>query len=342
MKKYNLDSFLSNLFNWVDSFKYNNIPGYFSVKKEKKKPSLYGVCDIVFNLVIPNQLDFYLETHENEEIQKWIEEIQSYQDPKRGWIKEPKFNFGFHFKEHSTAYAISVLKLLKAKPKYRLRISQKLNSKKGLEKWLKKVPEWGLLLWPGSHRGGGIGSIFATLGAEYFPHEKFFDWYFNWLDLRADPEVGFWRIGWNHKFKKRLTIHELGGAIHYYWIYEFMGHQIPYPERVIDSTLKLQNKLGLWDKNVSYCIDFDAIFSLLRCCRQTDGYRKDDIKKAILKYLEYTIMTLNDKKFFFNRYNNSHKLTGCLASIAEIYQFMPELFNLPKPWIQTIDITPWI
>jgi len=28
--------------------------------------------------------------------------------------------------------------------------------------------------------------------------------------------------------------------------------------------------------------------------------------------------------------------------IAEIYKSMPELLDLPKPWIETLDITPWI
>lgn len=150
-------------------------------------------------------------------------------------------------------------------------------------------------------------------------------------------------MGWIHKIiKNRLTKHELGGAIHYYWIYEFLNRPIPYPERVIDSTLKLQNKLGLWDKNVSYCIDLDAIFSLLRCLKQTRGYREEDIKSAIKKYLDYTIPCLNDKQFLFNCYNNTHKLTGCLGAIAEIYKYMPELIESSTPWIQTLDITPWI
>jgi hypothetical protein len=342
MKKYNLDKFCGILFDWVDSFKFNNIPGQFCVNREKKNPSLYGISDVVYNLVIPNQLTNYLETHRKENINSWIKEIQSYQNPKNGWIKERWFNFGLHFKEHSTAFATSVLKLLDSRPKYGFKILKKLVSKKKVETWLKTKPEWGFLYWPGSHRGGGIGAIFATLGPKNYPHENFFDWYFDWLDRHADPEVGYWRLGWIHKFKKRLTKQELGGAIHYYWIYEFLKHPIPYPEKVIDSTLKLQNKLGLWDGDISYCIDLDAIFCLTRCSAQINGYREDDIRDAIIKYLDYTIPTLNDKDFLFSRYDTTHKLTGCLEAIAEIQKFYPELFDLPNPWIETLDITPWI
>ncbi|MFX1495524.1 MAG: hypothetical protein ACFFBZ_14670 [Promethearchaeota archaeon] len=346
MSQYNLDSFLENLFEWVDSFKIDNEAGHFSLIRGKNKPSLYGICDIVFNLVIPNQLDKYISFYEID-IQMWIKQIQSYQVLKTGWFKDRYFNYKFRSPltgqwEHCTAFATSVLKLLETTPKYSLEITKKLNTKKKVEWWLNKVPEWGFLYWPGSHKGGGIGAIFATLEEDKYPHKDFFNWYFDWLDDKADPEIGFWRLGWNHKISKSLTKHELGDAVHYYWIYEFMGHPIQFPEKVIDSTLKLQNELGLWDKDISYCIDFDAIFSLLRCCRQTKGYRKEDVKDALVKYLDYTVPCLNDREFLFNRYENTHKLTGCLEAIAEIYKFMPELFDLPKPWIETLDITPWI
>lgn len=342
MNRYNLDQFLINLYAWVDSFKLVKPPTRFSVEHDQERMSLYGLCDMVFNLTIPNEIENYINTHDDLERKDWISNIQSYQSETTGWFKEGIFNYGFHFKEHSTAFAVSALNLLGAKPKYPLKIRESLNSEGKVYHWLKKIPEWGLLFWPGSHRGGGIGATFATLGKENYPHEDFFNWYFKWLDSKADPEVGFWRIGWNHKIKRRLTIQELGGSIHYYWIYEFLDHPIPFPEKVIDSTLKLQNKLGLWDNNVSYCIDLDAIFSLVRCCKLTNGYRKEDIEFAIIKYLDYTIPSLNDKDFLFNRYDNTHRLTGCLEAIAEIYKYMPELFDLPKPWIETLDITPWI
>jgi hypothetical protein len=340
MTKYNLKSFLANLFDWVNSHRVDNKTGFFSAKANQNSPTLYGLTDMVYNLLIPNQLDEYLLKYTELNKEKWIEKIQSYQNSKTGWFKEPGFNFGYHFKEHSSAFATSALKLLGAEPLFEFKISNKLISQPKVNNWLKKVPEWGLLFWAGSHRGGGVASIFATI--KKLPHDEFFDWYFGWLDNRADPKVGYWRIGWNHKLRKRLTIQELGGSIHYYWIYNYMNRPIPYPEKVIDSTLALQNERGLWDKDVSYCIDLDAIFALLRCQKLVPSYRNQEIKGAILKYLDYTIPSLNDRDFLFFRYDNSHKLTGCLGAIAEVYKYYPELFDFPKPFIQTLDITPWI
>jgi len=347
MKKYQLDGFYKHIISWVESFKINDGDGNFSLIREKKKPSLYGICDIIFNLFIANKIDSYLNSHEIETKEGWIKEIQSYQNPKTGWFKDNYFNYKFRSPltgqwQHATAFAVSALKLLGASPKYRFQFVKKLDTRKKVEEWLRKVPEWGLFFWPGSHRGGGIGAIFATLGKDFYPHDDFFQWYFDWLDKKADPKVGFWRLGWNHKLKKRLTKHELGGAIHYYWIYEFMGRAIPYPKRVIDSTLKLQNDHGLWDDDVPYCIDLDAIFSLLRCQKIVKEYRKEDISQAIIKFLDYTIPCIYDEEFLFDRYVSAHKLTGSLGAIAEIYKFMPELFDPSIKFIQSLDISPWI
>jgi len=181
------------------------------------------------------------------------------------------------------------------------------------------------------------------MGPEYYPHQDFFEWYFDWLNRKADKNVGFWRIGWVHKLiKNRLTKNELGGAVHYYWIYEFFKRPWPYPEKIIDSILLLQNEKGTWHHEFSYCIDLDAVHALIRCLKQTEGYRKKDIEMALLKYLKYAIPYFTDREFIFNNYPSTHKLTGYVSAIAELYNFMPERFEVKKPWIQTLDITPWI
>lgn len=344
-KLYNLDGFLRNLHEWVSQFARDGEPGNFFYRpikpKKQKSLSLYGSTDMVFTLHITNELVKFYDAFTEEKRESWIKGIQGFQNPKTGWFKQGLWNYySHHFKEHSTAFATSALKILGGKPNYPLKLAEKLKTRAGVVKWLKGM-QWGLFFWPGSHRGGGVPAVFAM--TENPPHGQFFEWYFEWLDREADPEVGFWRRGKVHKLQKnRLTKHELGGAIHFYWVYEFLGHPIPHPEKVIDSTLQLQNDLGLWDKDVSYCIDLDAVFSLTRCCRQAKGYRKEDIERAIINYLDYTIPTLNDRKFLFNRYVNTHKITGCLATIAEIQKFYPNLIKTPKPWVQTLDLAPWI
>lgn len=342
-KKYDINTFLGYLKEWVDQFNIKEESGYYSVELGDDSPSLYGICDTIFNLKITNLLDEYLIENPSENIESWKSVIQSYQNPNTGWFKEGFFNYGFHFKEHSSAFSTAALRLIGGEPEYSFKIREKLSTKKKVFKWLKKGPEWGLLYWPGSHRGGGIAAIFATLGSRSYPDPDFFDWYFEWLDQHADPEVGFWRLGWIHKIMgERLTKNELGGAVHYYWIYKFLDHPIPYPRKVINSTLNLQNEWGTWDTPESYCIDLDAIFCLLRCAEQLNDYRKEDIEYAIEKYLSYVIPNMNKKDYFFKHYKNTHKLTGYLCTLAEINKYYPELIQSDKTLTQTLDITPWI
>jgi hypothetical protein len=66
------------------------------------------------------------------------------------------------------------------------------------------------------------------------------------------------------------------------------------------------------------------------------------LKGSIIKYLDYTILTLNNKEFLFSRYDNTHKLTGRLEAIAEIQKFYPDLFDMPELWRETLNKTPWI
>ncbi|MBD3229242.1 MAG: hypothetical protein GF329_13750 [Candidatus Lokiarchaeota archaeon] len=346
-KQFDLTLFQDYLMEWVNQFSINQDIGNFTYKPIKnknkakdKKPRLYASSDMVFTLYITNELKGYIDSA-NGKINHWMKIIQDFQGYKNGWFKQGLWNYdNFHFKEHSTAFAASALKLLGGKPKHKLKFLDKLNTREKVEKWLKGI-EWGLLFWSGSHRGGGVAAYILTTGE--IPNKRFFRWYFNWLDQEADPKVGFWRRSWLHRiFKNRLTRNELGGSIHFYWIYQFMDHPIPYPEKVIDSTLKLQNELGLWGKNVSYCVDLDAIYCLTRCSRQINNYREKDIYQAILKYLDYTVPSLNNKEFLFNKYKNTHKITGCLCAIAEIQKFYPELILTKKPWRQSLDITPWI
>ena len=86
----------------------------------------------------------------------------------------------------------------------------------------------------------------------------------------------------------------------------------------------------------------DAIHSLTRCLKQTNGYREGDIRKALQKYIDYAIPIFNEREFIFTNYTSAHKLTGYVSAIAELYNFMPEYFKVPKPWVQTLDISPWI
>ena len=134
----------------------------------------------------------------------------------------------------------------------------------------------------------------------------------------------------------------MAGAFHFYYIYEYFKHPLPYPEKIVDWTLRLQHKNGLWDKNVPYCIDLDGVYSLTRASKAANAYRNRDVTRALEKTLDTIVTCLNDREFLFNNYQNSHRLVGALAAVAEIQNYLPDRVSTPKPWRNQLDVAPYI
>jgi hypothetical protein len=267
------------------------------------------------------------------EREAWAGVINSFQKPSSGWYR--KLYTWNHFKQHTSAYAVAALALIGRRPRCELKeVRQLLEQPQQWEGWMRRVP-WSLI-WPGSHIVAAVPAVAALLD---YPHAEFMRWYFNWLDREADPATGFWCRGLVHRLNliRRHTKHEMGGAFHMYYVYEYFDRPWRYPERVIDATLALQQPNGLWDGEVSYCIDLDGIYNLTRSARLAGDYRADDIRQSILRYLESTAALLNDRERFFPSYTNSHMLPAVLAALAEIQRSYPELVRTPQPWRQVID-----
>lgn len=312
---------------WEARFRIGGGVGDFSFAPSGKS-CLYGRADILFCRAIMDRLD--LNGRQKDE---WAVLINAFQNPDTGWYR--KVYTRTHFKEHTTAYAVAALHLIDRKPAHEFTwIERLLSSKDEMECWINKIP-WSLS-WPASHIVSGIPAIMAMLGTGT---EALFDWYFAWLDREANPATGYWSRGIGHRLGliKKVSKHEMGGAFHMYYFYEYMGRKWSYPEKIVDMTLMLQHANGLWDKDVTYCIDLDGVYSLLRSSRNAGGYRADDVKAACRRYLEIAERILNDREFFFSRYTNTHILPGALSAIAECQKFYPELVKTTRPWEQTLD-----
>ena len=312
---------------WVELFRSGSGIGDYSYKKGGPT-SLYGTTDMLISRCTLGELD--LSEGERDE---WATCINQFQKPDTGWYR--KTYTYTHYREHTTAYAVAALHLINRRPAYPMGWRDAiLSSTEAMEKWIRGV-NWSLI-WPGSHIIAGIPAMLLMLGEET---DEFLTWYFNWLDREADPASGFWCRGLVHRLRviRKPTKHEMGGAFHMYYVYEFCSREWRYPERIIDHTLRLQQPNGLWDGEVSYCIDLDGIYCLTRSCRIADGYRKDDVRAAVVRYLAAAEKILTDREFFFRHYSNSHILPGALSAIAECQKLYPELVKTPRPWIQTLD-----
>ena len=313
---------------WKAQFKSGEGIGEFSYEKGGPT-SLYGTTDMLISQYIIGDLDNLQQPEKNH----WAAIINQFQDPKTRKFKK---TYTHHYWEHTTAYATCALQLIDKKPKSPMAWADSIiMDKKHMRKWTKgsKRAEWSVI-WPGSHVWSGIPAILAMTGEGT---DKFFNWYFDWFDKHVDKKTGFWRRGWLHKLGKKPHPHDMFGAFHMYYIYEYFNKKWPYPEKIVDWTLKFQHDNGLWGPGTIYCRDLDGIYCLTRSSRNAEGYRRIEVKEAIISALATAEKQLNDRDWVFARYPNSHKLTGALSAIAECQKFYPDLVKTTKPWNQSID-----
>lgn len=330
---------------FLKQFNPRDLRGHFSITHGDSE-DLYGSSDMVYTLYILNELE---ERTTPEGRKEWAKFLQSCQDPETGWFT--RHHRTWQFKEHATAYAIAALDLLGDKPLYPLSQARSIAGNKiSTQVWLSTIL-WSYV-WVGSHQGGGMPAALEMTGEA---PDQFWDWYFGWLDREANPETGLWqRAPWN-LFSKKPLKEEMAGAPHFYWVYQHKDHPLPYPKRIIDSSLSLQLPNGLWDTKgnkglYSYCVDFDAIYNIHHAWQELRAqgidYRTGDIKKSFDRYLATSVPIFNQPGSLIKLYPNSHKSAAAPASVAEAENFFIEIgeprLKLKKSLNSPIDRVPWL
>lgn len=267
-----------------------------------------------------------------------------------------------HTKEHATAYAIAGLRLLEIdededylKELNPLKFLKPLISNKNVfNKWINSIM-W-FHPWRVSQIIGGIPAIIG-MTSEYFSNwfykndinlDNWWDWYFSWLNNNINRQTGYWSPSNKYiqkvfnKLYPRADLGYLGGATHIYWIYQHLGKIFPYPEEVINSTMKLQKDNGLYNKH-PYCIDFDANFCLLRCYLQLPENRRSVYKEKIIISLRRNVESIIDyfnSSELSNVYKTPHGIVGAVAAITEA-NIILEIDEV-KHWKNVIDKVWWL
>jgi hypothetical protein len=334
------------LHNFVKAFyvdeEYQQFDGSFALVSNNTVWDLYGTIDAVYSLWILNEIQN--NTSRNSRIE-WSQKILSCQD-ENGWFT--KRNFRGHSKEHATAYAIGALRLLEidngesyvSKVKPLEGIKEIFKDKKTFEKWINRLgfkitlddpvghAGWHYI-WRSSHLGGGIA---AALGMtkefhkDWWPEantEEWFTWYFSWLDRKVNKKTGYWqRAFWNWIIPGGTLI-DMAGAVHFYWVYEKYGQPLPYPEKIIKSTLKVQKVTGLY-RHYPMCIDLDGNFCLIRAYSQLSPELQEEYFEVVNNSLEKNftaVIEYLEEHPLEAVYNDSHGLPGALAALAECQEF---------------------
>ena len=122
----------------------------------------------------------------------------------------------------------------------------------------------------------------------------------DWLDDAQDPETGLWGTRFDTPALLSLGVQI---SYHIWLLYFYEKRPIKYVERIIDSCLLTQNRLGGFGVrfNSGACEDIDSIDPLVRFSYRTQ-YRRADIESALRKALPGVLANSNeDGGFVFAR-----------------------------------------
>ncbi|NDJ54041.1 MAG: hypothetical protein GYB68_13290, partial [Chloroflexi bacterium] len=315
--------------------------GAIASTRGNNTPDLFAMVDSVFILHIIDRLESLTTCISRE---KWAARILSLQGVD-GWFDGHYFDG--HSREHATAYAIAALSLLsiESTEDYINRLKPipellpLLEDRAAFTRWIERLGfAWGIedilnknmgwhIVWRGSHAGGGVAAIIHMAGhlfESWFTKQvdvsAWFERYFDWLNAHVNPMTGYWqRAFWNRVIRKP-TIIDLGGAVHFHWIYQARRQPFPYPAQVVESTLSLQKHTGLYDRHPPYCIDFDGNYCLISCylalSDQEQRHHQAAVYQSAERNFEAIIATLESTPLS-EVYDDLHGLPGALAALVE-------------------------
>ena len=274
--------------------------GYYRLTT-KGQADIYATCDAVHMRTIMGE-DFQV-TLTCVQRQEWIDYINSYAQP-NGIYKG-----GRHAELHRNGMVIGALGPLGGQQKYPVGLYNEFDSADEVTGWLETKIDW-KNLWGGSHLfWGGIHCFSKSKRCT----EQWYENVLGWLDENLDPSTGFWRKG-----VKSWPYNGIGGGAHIWPVYQQHGHKFPYPEKAIDSIIKLQREDGTWMKDLStYYLDLDALYGLKFFRTQVPNYRKADIDETIRKSGK-AIMASYYK--FMNSDPDLHQVLGLVGSIGLLQQ----------------------
>ena len=299
----------------------------------------YGCADAANILYTVNELDCGEETRRAR-----IREIQVLQDPETGLFYEST-----HDPIHTTAHCLGALQLFDVKPLYQVSELHKYYEKVALYALLDGL-NWRGDPWTQSHLGAGV---YAALANADEMTEAFSKNYFGWLWENADETTGFWKKGFAETApcSGRRTVNGkaslycyMAGGFHYLFNLEYAKIPLRYPEKVIDTCIKLYSENGLPDYFMKRCnfIEMDWLYCLTRAGRQAD-YRREERLALIESFAEEYCANLMKLDFAADEsFNDLHLLFGACCALAELQTALPGKIVTEKPLRLVLDRRPFI
>jgi hypothetical protein len=235
-----------------------------------------------------------------QEKDEWVSYIQNYQTD-NGLFIDPLMPNVWWAGRHLTAHAVSALAALGAVAQRKIACLEPFKNQDFVAEWLEGMN------WKGDpanvvHEVQNYGTLLQY--ARDFQNERWAEVavtkMLDWLDETQDPQTGLW----GNRFNTPTLLSEGVQTSYHFWLLYFYDRRpIKYAEKVVDSCLATQNKLGGFGviSNSSACEDIDSIDPLVRLSSIMQ-YRKSEIEVALSKALFWVLINMNeDGGFVFRR-----------------------------------------
>lgn len=280
-----------------------------------------------------------LEKMSENEKNSWIKYLQSFQDKKTGFFLDPKFKDDdkkslIHSNEllfaHSSTFIMGALVLLGGKPIYPIKWVHEFRNPIKMKKWIETRP-WEINTWMVGNWSYDMG---CAMGMDYLVTKddrnlEGMDAYFEWYDEHQLKETGWWDLS-----GKAPISHQQYGGYHTLMVYRMFDRPIPLPERMIDSSLSLQSRDGMFVEGGGggCCEDMDVIDTLVGLGQATD-YRQEDIKESLLKALPPILSKQNSDGGFCDKLHAGRaefgwKLCSAGPSVSDLCSTLFQCFNI--------------
>jgi hypothetical protein len=280
--------------------------GQYARSPGQTTTELYGVADMACILYTLSLL------HPTEkERAEWAAAFQPYQNPDTGWLIEKSPT---HNPLHNTAFALAAMQLLDLTPQYAVKMGPEYADIRAFLNTL----NWRTAVYSDSHKGAGIGSIYALVPALGAP--KWFAEYFAVCDSLFDPNNGL--MG---KDKPREgDSDQVGGTFHYIFLYQHFNRRPPYPEQRIDTVLRLQQADGYWTPTNHLWMTIDPMYLMTRTLRYCP-HRFEDVRNAVRRVmgaLMRDVYSVEGRKQSFIAPLAAHSVNAAISIAAEAQQFL--------------------
>jgi len=272
-------------------------------------PDLYASADLAWIRWMTSDL----ELTDGERAQ-WLDFIASCQRDDGG------FRHGTgHCPTHAFCHATGAVKMLGGSHRRAPLLLEPYRDVERLPDWLDGL-RWDRP-WGASHDIWGAGLPIACAPETPAGWRNAF---FDWCDREVDSATGYWRRG----VPVDRPLEGLGGAFHIWPIYAALNRPLPHPERIIDTTLSMQQADGSFDGHFNYG-HMDALWVLAHLLIRVE-HRRDEVRAALERA---TAGLMELERYECDRFfSDAHGTLSRIASLAICYEVLPELFEASHLW----------